>query len=214
MDQQFWLDKWAQDQIGFHEAQPHPCMLEFWPQVADDSHAAVFVPLCGKSNDMPWLAGRGHSIVGVEISDIAVRDFFDENGIASNESEKDGMRCTAGDEYDIYCADIFEFAERYGEKFNLIYDRAALIALAPEQRTDYAGALTNLAAGAASMLLITVDYDADQISPPPHIVAADEIQSLFGYHWTIDLLKTSAADVKGQPGTETTYHLRRKQHAG
>lgn len=41
----------------------------------------VFVPLCGKSLDMIWLAQQGHEVIGVELSPVAVEDFFRENGL-------------------------------------------------------------------------------------------------------------------------------------
>ena len=36
----------------------------------------ILVPLCGKSLDMLWLAERGFQVTGIEISELAVQDFF------------------------------------------------------------------------------------------------------------------------------------------
>ena len=38
----------------------------------------LFLPLCGKSLDMVWLADKGHSVTGVEWSELAIKQFFEE----------------------------------------------------------------------------------------------------------------------------------------
>merc|ERR1712137_1006755 len=41
----------------------------------------IFVPLCGKSIDMKWLADRGHEVIGNEAVDEGCRLFFEEQRI-------------------------------------------------------------------------------------------------------------------------------------
>ena len=43
--------------------------------------ASILVTWCGKSVDMPWLCSQGYNVVGIELSAIAVRQFFEENKI-------------------------------------------------------------------------------------------------------------------------------------
>ena len=42
----------------------------------------ILVPMCGKSRIMLRFAERGHRIVGIEWSGVAVKQFFEENGLA------------------------------------------------------------------------------------------------------------------------------------
>ena len=42
---------------------------------------SILVTLCGKSLDLLWLCEQGHDVVGVELSEIAVKQLFEENGI-------------------------------------------------------------------------------------------------------------------------------------
>lgn len=42
----------------------------------------MFVPLCGKSRDMGWLRAQGFTVVGAELSRLAVEQFFGELGLA------------------------------------------------------------------------------------------------------------------------------------
>src|SRR3954447_18699858 len=78
MEREFWLDRWRSDQIGFHQARVNDRLQRFWPALGIARDAGGFVPLCGKSRDMVWLAERGHSVLGAELSSIAVEAFFAE----------------------------------------------------------------------------------------------------------------------------------------
>ena len=42
---------------------------------------SVLVTMCGKSVDLLWLCSRGHSVTGIEISPLAVQQFFTESSI-------------------------------------------------------------------------------------------------------------------------------------
>ena len=80
MEHEFWHERWAKKEIGFHEGTINQYLYEHWPELAGNGKEAVLVPLCGKAHDMWWLHDRGHPIIGVELSDIACKDFFEEAG--------------------------------------------------------------------------------------------------------------------------------------
>ncbi len=42
---------------------------------------SIFLPLCGKSLDIPYLASLGLDVVGVEFVQDAIEQFFNENSI-------------------------------------------------------------------------------------------------------------------------------------
>ena len=83
MQQDFWLERWQKGETGFHQEQLNPYLSYFYGEKGapqDKRHALkVFVPLCGKSVDILWLAQNGYEVLGIECSEIAVRDFFEEN---------------------------------------------------------------------------------------------------------------------------------------
>jgi thiopurine S-methyltransferase len=133
------------------------------------------VPLCGKTRDLIWLEGQGNEVVGVELSDIAVQGFFDDNEIAYSLVEAtlpayiaDNLAIT------IYCGDYFEFDEG---KFDGYYDRGALVALTPDVRQAYVEHTRSLLSEDAVQLIISVEYDESIASGPPFSVPADEILS-------------------------------------
>src|SRR3546814_8142059 len=87
MDPDFWQQRWRDNRIGFHRDGVLPLLEKHWPSLGLATGSRVFVPLCGKSLDMAWLAARGHRVLGVELSPLAVGQFFDENGLAPRSEE-------------------------------------------------------------------------------------------------------------------------------
>lgn len=78
-DQEFWHSKWASNQIGFHLEDVNPLLPAYWHHANPKREDKVLVPLCGKSEDLVWLATKHDSVEGVELSQIAVRSFFAEH---------------------------------------------------------------------------------------------------------------------------------------
>ncbi len=76
MEQEFWHQRWAENQIGFHRDSVHPMLMRYWSTLCPMPDETVLVPLCGKSIDLNWLAEKHEHVIGVELSDIAVRAFF------------------------------------------------------------------------------------------------------------------------------------------
>ena len=210
MDHTFWHNRWESNRIGFHEADTHPMLVRHWDDVGADRGRPVFVPLCGKSNDMLWLHERRHEVVGIELSTIAVSAFFEENAIDATSSDCGSFSCHTAPGYRLLCGDFFQLERTIAGDIGAVYDRAALIALAPEQRADYVAHLNHLIDPGTQILLVTVRYEPDLISPPPFVVDENEIAALFERSYSIDRLSTAPALVKDKPCKETAYRLQRK----
>jgi thiopurine S-methyltransferase len=83
---------------GFHHANVHPllrkhkmALLGAGVTSPPEPSRRVFVPLCGASPDLLWLAACGHRVVGVELSGAAARGFFDEKGLPRATSAAGGV---------------------------------------------------------------------------------------------------------------------------
>ena len=59
MNPDFWRERWENREIGFHRDAAHPYLTRFWPTLGIAPGSRVFVPLCGKSNDLLWLRPFG-----------------------------------------------------------------------------------------------------------------------------------------------------------
>lgn len=210
MNHNFWHERWGSNQIGFHEADTHPMLVRHWDDIDADPGRSVLAPLCGKSNDMLWLRQRGHGVVGIELSAIAISAFFAENAIEATSSDCGSFSCRTAPGYRLLCGDFFASERELVGDIGAVYDRAALIALAPEQRAKYIAHLTRLIDPGTQVLLVALQYEPELVSPPPFIVDDDEIAVLFEASYSIERLSTAHARVKGKPCQETAYRMVRK----
>jgi thiopurine S-methyltransferase len=179
VEQDFWRARWQHNQIGFHLAAVNPRLLTHHDVLPTETGTRVLVPLCGKSLDMVWLAARGFDVVGVELSELAVRDFFDEHSLSPT-SEADGalVRYRAGN-LTVYCGDFFKLGRKQLGDVAAFYDRAALVALPERQRVAYVAHLAQLLPAAAVGLLISFEYPPDQRSGPPFPVDQPALRALY-----------------------------------
>lgn len=190
MDPAFWLERWQQNQIGFHQAEINAHLQDFWGVLGLAHGSLVFVPLCGKSRDMLWLRAQGHAVLGVEISPIAVNDFFRENGLAPQRRHEGAFeRCTA-DGLEIRCGDFFALTSGDLAAVAGVYDRASLIALPADMRVRYAQHLQHILPPRAEILLITVEYAQAQMEGPPFCVQQAEVERLYRERYAVTVLYT------------------------
>lgn len=213
MEPSFWLDRWANNQIGWHEADFNPLLTAHFAALHLPPQARVFVPLCGKTRDIAWLLQQGYRVVGSELSELAVQQLFDELGVAPTIADVGNLRRYYAEAIDIYAGDIFDLDARRLGAVDGIYDRAALVALPPDMRAHYASHLIALA-GNAPQLLISFDYDQKLMPGPPHAVLTAELWQLYGAHYRLELLAAPAVagGLKGvAPAHEMVWHLLRRQ---
>ena len=67
--------------------------------------AQIHVPLCGKSLDMVWLAEHGHTIIGTELAEIAVDQFFADRSRTPASVTSSGFTIKRAGPYEIWCGD-------------------------------------------------------------------------------------------------------------
>jgi thiopurine S-methyltransferase len=189
MNPDFWHQRWRENQIGFHQSAPTPLLLKHWPSLDVPAGAKVFVPLAGKSLDMAWFAAQGYSVLGVELSELAVQQFFAEHGLQPDIRDSKYGRHYAAGGIELINGDAFGLDESVLRDCAAVFDRAALIALPPELRVRYARELyAKLPAGCRG-LVIALEYDQAEREGPPFSVPEDEIHGNFGHDWDIDLLE-------------------------
>ncbi len=182
MEADFWHARWEKNQIGFHQSGINSHLQDFWSELKLPATESVFVPLCGKSSDMLWLRAQGHTVLGVELSKIAVRDFFAENQLEPEVSQQGKF-------------------ERWDDLvgYGAVFDRASLVALPPAMRPAYAQHIQQIAPANCKILLITVEYEQSITGGPPFSVTEPEVRDYYTADYTVDLLRTIdvSADLPG-----------------
>lgn len=197
MEHDFWQARWENDQLGFHLVFVHPILKRNLAGFDLDAEARIFLPLCGKTLDIGWLLEQGYQVVGSELSDIAVAQLFeslvDDLGMAAPLIEEwaGGRRWQSGG-LTIFQGDIFQLTTQdLGSidlgPIDLVYDRAALVALPPAMRPAYAEQILALTR-AAPQLLIAFEYDPAEKDGPPFPVLAEEIERHYAADYALEEL--------------------------
>ena len=189
MESSFWHERWREGKIGFHQDRVTPLLEKHWDALDLPAGSTVFVPLAGKSLDMDWLAARGHRVLGVELSELAVRQFFAGRGLLPTVSEsRMGQHYVSGS-IELICGDAFMLDAATLADCAAVYDRAALIALPPAMRKRYADELYARLPTGCLGLLVTLEYPQHEKNGPPFSVDEAEVHALFYRDWRIDVLE-------------------------
>lgn len=189
MQADFWHQRWANNQIGFHQSRANPYLQRHWSQLNIAPGTRVLVPLCGKSLDMSWLAGQGYPVLGVELSEKAVQEFFTEQGLEALVSQQGDFKVYSAAAIEIWCGDFFSLRAEDIAGCHALYDRAAIIALPEAMRKRYVQHLNKVLPTECKGLLITLEYDQAQIDGPPFSVPDEEVQRLLSPEWALQVLE-------------------------
>lgn len=207
MEHDFWHNKWESNQIGFHNDAINPLLTRHVNLLKTRPEARVFVPLCGKSLDMAWLRDNKLQVVGAELSEIAVVQFFEELGEQPSVTLLDNHKLYSIPGIDIYQGDFFTL-DTIGP-VDSVYDRAAFVAMPSEMREQYAEQVARLS-NQAPQLLITLAYDQSLVQGPPFSIDESEVNNRYSNTFTVSLIDTDgmAMALKGKyPVTESAWHL-------
>jgi thiopurine S-methyltransferase len=196
VDHAFWHARWAEGRIGFHEGRPNELLTRHADWLA--SCRRILVPLCGKAEDLAYLAGKGHDVVGVELVEDAVRQFFAEHAATPTISAGDGFTVYSAGAITILAGDFFATTPALVGAIDGIYDRAALVALPPDMRGHYVEHLRRIAPAATRELLITLDYPPGSADGPPFSVDEVEVRARFA-DADVELVE-AIADPRGRAG--------------
>ncbi len=183
MEIRFWQQRWAEEKIGFHLESVNPALVQFWSNIAPPVPARVFIPLAGKSLDMIWLAKLGYEVVAVEVSRLAVESFFKEHDLSPEVTPVGDFSVWQSGRITVICGDFFSLYRNRHQfpdlsQFDIVYDRAAYIALTSQQREVYSRHLENLCP-AVPRLLVTLEYIDEQMQGPPFSVTEAEVQHIY-----------------------------------
>jgi thiopurine S-methyltransferase len=180
MDRKYWIERWTHGQIGFHQPEYNRFLVRHWPELGLAPGGKAFLPMCGKTQDLRWLAEQGYDVLGVEFSPIAIEAFFADCGVDFERKSGTNLPCYSSGCTHIYCGDFFELTADELAGTTGVFDRAALVALPPAMRARYADHLLRIIPANAEILLVTCEFDQNLVAGPPFAVYDDEVEALYG----------------------------------
>jgi len=194
MDASFWHDRWGSNDIAFHKNEANPLLVKYFGALSLPKGNRVFVPLCGKTLDIPWLLAKGYRVAGAELSKIAVEQLFNHLGVQPTVARAGELDHYSATNIDIFVGDIFHLSSKVLGSVDAVYDRAALVALPEELRKRYTAHLTAIT-DKAPQLLICYEYDQSLMEGPPFSVSNEEV--IRHYRDSYELTLLASIEVPG-----------------
>lgn len=186
-DDHLWLKLWRDRRTDFHQQTVNPLLARFWPSLDYAQGSRVFVPLCGKSLDMIWLAGQGHEVIGVELSPIAVKAFFQENHLKPEKRRVGKFTLWTHGNISILCGDYFALDKADLGNIDTVYDRAALTALPEDIRRLYVAQLRLIVPDATDVFLLTIEDAEENETLEKALRVGEEIATLYSEGFEVNL---------------------------
>lgn len=211
MEHDFWHQKWEKNEIGFHVGEANPLLVNSFHQLLLAQGARVFLPLCGKTLDIAWLYSQGYRVVGIELNASAIEQLFSEIDVEPVITRMGGLSHYGADNIDIFVGDFFELSADMLGPVDVIYDRAALVALPEEMRKQYTSHLMTIT-NYAPQLLITYEYEQTEMDGPPFSLSEVEVNRHYHDHYKISVFDSVNVQggFKGKlPATEHIWLLKR-----
>ena len=112
-----WESSWSGGDTSWHLQETNDRLLANMNELTgcaehgDNVKKSIFVPLCGKTKDMIYLHGLGHTVAGCEWVESACIQFFTENSIAYTRTPLENV------EGFLYQVRIEQNQGRVGEEF-------------------------------------------------------------------------------------------------
>lgn len=216
MNPEFWQKRWQEGRIGFNQSMVNPLLIEYFNRLNLTAGSRIFVPLCGKSIDMVWLATQGYDVVGVELVETAIQEFFAEQNIeptvyqqADNPTMKYYQGQLSGQTITLWVADIFALAAKDIGSIDAVYDKAALIALPDDMRVRYSEEVRKLSSDTSKVndanneitpqLLLTLNYDQRKRNGPPFSINGEQLEQYYSAHYQISELASVPSSIGSAP---------------
>ena len=224
MNPEFWQKRWQEGRIGFNQSTVNPLLTEYFNRLNLTAGSLIFVPLCGKSIDMIWLATQGYDVVGVELVETAVQEFFAEQNIepivyqqADNPTIRYYQSQLSGQTITLWVADIFALTPKDIGSIDAVYDKAALIALPADMRMRYSEQVRKLSSDTSKVdvanneitpqLLLTLNYDQRKKNGPPFSINNEQLEQYYSAHYQIYELASVPSSIGSAPDITVTEQV-------
>jgi thiopurine S-methyltransferase len=203
MEREFWFERWREGRTAFNEGAANRFLVKFAARLADCER--ILVPLCGKAEDLAYLAGA-HDVVGIELVEDAIKQFFAEHELTPTSimTYSDSLKVYRAGQLRLIAGDFFATTPDVVGPIDAVYDRAAIVALPPEMRARYVNHLRAIAPNAKRQLIVSLEYPPGAMEGPPFSVPESELRALYP-DGTLEHLD-EAADPRGRADGTLVEH--------
>ena len=218
---------------GWHLAEVNESLLKHGSYIlpADDTcrqdyAVRIFVPLCGKSVDMAYLAAKQNvEVIGLDGIRLPLEEFATEYPSL----EIVPLPANSGDKYERFAGknisflkgDYFDLDETAaGGRFDAVWDRASIIAIEPHLREQYVETMSRVIKPGGALLVSMLERrtgsEEGRNSGPPFSVSEAEVRRLYeGQNWVesvtlveeMDQFAKNPADIERFTGVTSMYQL-------
>lgn len=176
-------------------ADGYPSLEQHLANISFPKQQTALVPLCGKSRDLITLTHHFNKVVGIEISEKAIKEFLHEQNLNATESSFADFKIFKTDSITLWCGDFMKLPAHKLPAIDLIYDKAALVALPPEKRPEYAEKLLSLCSDSTFIMLHHFTYNQDEMPGPPFSVSDQELNAYFRDKFKAEILEKNELDL-------------------
>ena len=164
--------------------------------IGEQPSASILVSLCGNTPDLVWLCEQGQAVVGIDVSETAVKEVF--------ESAKDGAipysvvtegdfkiyTATDGKNLKVYVGDFLAATPHKVGTFDVIWDSHGIISVPVVQHPAFAEVFCKLLKPGGKILLSTAYFNIADLHkfPSPCPMGIEEAKKLFPNDFDIELL--------------------------
>ena len=194
MDEKFWHDRWKKNDIGFHQNEANPNLVNNFHKLPMKENGRILLPLCGKTLDIGWLLSKGLRVVGSELSEFAIKELFNQLELSPEINERGPIKHYHAHNIDIFVGNIFELKTNLIGAIDAIYDRGAYVALPETIRHQYSQHLINISQQ-APQLLVTYDYNQSLMEGPPFSISSADLEN--NYLKTYEISNLNSQQVEG-----------------
>ena len=182
-------------------------------------NSSILVTLCGNSPDLPWLCEQGHTVVGCEISERAVKQLFENKVLGgaipfevTQENDVKVYSATDGKKLKVYVGDFFgSLSPDLTGTFDCIWDSHGIVSIPVPLHAPFAEKVVKFLKPGGQMLFSTVDYDITMLKsgPAPCPIPTTRLKELFP-DFEVELLdepEMDPADMDGLDRWTNPFHL-------
>ncbi|XP_072026650.1 probable thiopurine S-methyltransferase [Amphiura filiformis] len=205
-----WVTQWENGRTKFHKSAVHPMLLKHIDRLVEGKDKPRFyLPLCGKSVDLKWLLDRGYAVIGCEIAELGIQQFFEEHDIKYKTEKMTEIEGTVykgtDDDITIYSCDFFKLTSAIMSKVDCIWDRGSMAAINPEDRQKYSEVIIELMKPDSRYLLDMFQLEHHTFAGPPHNFEPEDAQKLYGTKCTVEHLENVNVMCAWQKTWGTSY---------